>query len=97
MKIFVNTLLGKTHTVNVEPDDTIDNLKAEITVQEDLWADEQRLVFRGKPLEDGRALSEYDIKEGSTVHLVERLRRPRPYGPNHFSSSTQTLSSAGSA
>jgi hypothetical protein len=74
MQIFVRTLIGKTITFEVHPDDTIESLKERLYDSEGIPTEQIRLIFGGKQLENHRTFRDYNITSESTIHLVLRLR-----------------------
>ncbi len=70
MQIFLKNLTGKTITLEVEPSDTVESLKAKIHAREGIHPSQQRLVFAGTYLENGHLISDFKIQRESTIHMV---------------------------
>ena len=74
MEIFIKTLTGKTITITIDSNDTIEYIKYRLQEKEGIPIDQQRLIFAGKQLEDHCKLSDYGIQKHYVLHLVLRLR-----------------------
>ena len=74
MQIFVKSLTGQCMTFDVDQNESIDLIKAKIQEKQGIPQEQQRLIWAGKDLQIGKTLSDYNIQQDSTLHLVIRVR-----------------------
>ena len=68
--IFYKNLSGHTCLLKVQLSNTTDNVKGQIQAKEGIPPNEQRLIYAGKPLEDGKQLKDYNIQQMDILHLA---------------------------
>jgi hypothetical protein len=71
--LYVRELNGKNLTLTCDVNDSVEELKSKIQKARGIPIDQQRIIWTGKQVEDGRTLLDYNIGDESTVHLVLRL------------------------
>ncbi|WP_314916432.1 ubiquitin-like protein [Pseudomonas helleri] len=75
INLTIKTLTGKNLALEFDDSETtIDAVKEEISYQEGVPTDQQRLIYNGMQLEDGRTLGDYNIPDKAVIHVVLRLR-----------------------
>ncbi|KAG8012039.1 Polyubiquitin-C [Nibea albiflora] len=80
-QVFLSNLQGQKSTYDIKPDETVMNFKRRVEHREGVPVNQQRLLFQSKDLQEGK-LSDYGVKELSTINMTGRLRgalglRPR--------------------
>ncbi|XP_030646893.1 polyubiquitin-B-like isoform X2 [Chanos chanos] len=74
IQVFLRNEKGQTKTYEIVAGETVNEFKAKVAKREGVSVDQQRLIYEGKQLEDGRKLEDYNIQAGSTIYLTLRLR-----------------------
>ena len=102
MQIFIKMPDNRNVILEVEPTDSIENVKAKVQDKEGVPPDQQILTFEGRLLEDGRTLSDYSIGRDSIIYLrnsrtTESISVPDPIQKSSIISMTPTKAPAGAA
>jgi ubiquitin len=74
MQIFVKIVTGKVTILDVDPSDTIDDVKAQIHEKEGIPPNQQRLIIAGRYVESGRTLADNNIQHQSSMYRVWSCR-----------------------
>ncbi len=74
MQIYIKTLTGRKIQLNFEGDNKIVNIKQSLQEKEGIMVDQMRLIYNGRQLEDPKAINEYHIPSGGTIHMILALR-----------------------
>ena len=74
MQVTIRPVFGEPYKLEVEPTDTVENLKAKIQDRQGTPPDQQRLIYRQRPMEDGRIMAEYNLQNDHTIDLAIRIR-----------------------
>ena len=74
MQISIKTLTGRKSNFNFEPDNSIRHVKEALQEKEGIQVEQIRLIYLGKQMSDECALSDYNVKPGSIIHMVLQLR-----------------------
>uniref|UniRef100_A0A3B3QVJ7 Ubiquitin-like domain-containing protein n=2 Tax=Paramormyrops kingsleyae TaxID=1676925 RepID=A0A3B3QVJ7_9TELE len=74
IQVFLKTEKGKTHTYEITPGETVSEFKRKVFNKERVPVDQQRLIYKGRQMEDGKKLEDYGVKNESTIDLTLRLR-----------------------
>ena len=74
MHVVVKNLRGESLDFEVEPGDTVEHLKAKIYERDGIRTCDQRLIFRGRNMEDQQTLAECSVEKDSTIHLVLNIK-----------------------
>lgn len=74
MYIVAKMISGEMIDLEADLDESIKNIKRKIQDKKGIPSEQQRLMFNGKEMNDYHTLSDYNIQNGSTVHLIKRVR-----------------------
>ncbi|XP_036385451.1 polyubiquitin-like [Megalops cyprinoides] len=78
IQVFLRTDKGLTHAYTISPAETVSQFKRKVAERENIPVDQQRLIYEGKQMDDGKKLADYGVRAESTIFLSLRLRGGNP-------------------